>query len=60
MDEIMELTKRGKIPIVADTNSRSKTWHDLITKTRDKKIGGVPGSVSTTYNKRRERKKYIQ
>ena len=38
MDEIMELTKRGKILIAADTNSRSKTWHDLITNTRGKKL----------------------
>ena len=38
MDEIMELTKTGKILIAADTNSRSKPWHDLITNTRGKKL----------------------
>jgi dihydroxyacetone kinase-like predicted kinase len=36
MDEIMKLTKSGKILIAADTNSRSKTWHDVITNTRGK------------------------
>ena len=34
----MELTKRGKILIAADTNSRSQTWHDLITNTGGKKL----------------------
>ena len=34
----MELTRREKILIVADTNSRSKTWHELITNTRGKKL----------------------
>jgi hypothetical protein len=38
LDEIMKLTKSGKILIAADTNSRSKTWHDLITNTRGKKL----------------------
>jgi len=59
MDEIMELTKGGKILIAANTNSGPKTWHDLITNTTGKKTGGVPARVSTIYNKRRERK-YIQ
>jgi len=34
----MELTKRGKILIAADTNSRSKTRHDLTTNPRGKKL----------------------
>jgi len=28
IDEIMKLTKGGKVLIAADTNARSKTWHD--------------------------------
>jgi hypothetical protein len=38
VDEILKLTKSGKIVIAADTNSRSKTWHDVITNTRGKKL----------------------
>jgi len=38
MNEIMELTKRGKILIAADTNSRSNMWHDLITNAKGKKL----------------------
>jgi hypothetical protein len=38
MDEILKLTKSGKILIAADTNSRSKTWHNVITNTRGKKL----------------------
>jgi hypothetical protein len=38
MDEILKLTKSRKILIAADTNSRSKTWHDVVTNTRGKKL----------------------
>jgi len=38
IDEIMKLTKGGNVLIAADTNARSKTWHDHGTKSRDKKL----------------------
>jgi hypothetical protein len=38
MDEILKLTKSGKILIAADTDSRSKTWHNVITNTRGKTL----------------------
>ena len=38
MDELMTLSPNGKILIGADTNSRSKTWHDVTTNTRGKKL----------------------
>jgi hypothetical protein len=34
----MTLSPNGKILIEADTNSRSKTWHDVSTNTRCKKL----------------------
>jgi hypothetical protein len=56
MDDIMELTKRGKILIAADTKSRSKMWHDLITNTRSKKLGEyLTGSQLHIINEERER-----
>jgi len=56
MDEIMELTKRGKILIAADTHSRSKTWHDHITNTRGKKLEEYPaGSQLHIINEENER-----
>jgi hypothetical protein len=38
LDELMTLSPNGKILIGADTNSRSKTWHDVYTNTRGKKL----------------------
>jgi ribonuclease HI len=38
LDELMTLSPNGKILIGADTNSRSKTWHDVSTNTRGKKL----------------------
>ena len=38
IDEIMKLTKGGKVPIAAYTNARSKTWHDHSTNSRGKKL----------------------
>jgi hypothetical protein len=37
-DKIMKLTKGGKVLIAADTNARSKTWHDHSTNFRGKKL----------------------
>jgi len=59
MDEIMELTKRGKILIAAHINSRSKTWHDLITNTRGKKMEGyLAGSQLHVINEENERRTF--
>ena len=38
MDEILKFSKGEKILIAADTNSRSKTWHDVITNPRGRKL----------------------
>jgi len=38
MAEIMTLSTNGRILIGADTNSRSKTWHDITTNARGKKL----------------------
>jgi len=38
IDEIMKLTKDRKVLIAADTNARSKTWHDHSTNSRGKKL----------------------
>jgi len=56
MDEILKLTKSGKILIAADTNSRSKTWHDVITNTRGKKLEEyLAGTQLHIINKENER-----
>ena len=38
IDEIMKTSTNGKILIGADTNARSKTWHDVSTNARGKKL----------------------
>jgi hypothetical protein len=38
MDEILRFTKGGRMLLAADSNSRSKTWHDVITNPRDRKL----------------------
>jgi hypothetical protein len=38
INEILKLTKGGKALIAADTNARSKTWHDHCTNARGKKL----------------------
>jgi hypothetical protein len=38
IDEIRKLTKGGKILIAADTNARSKTWHDHSSNSRGKNL----------------------
>ena len=38
IDEIMKITKAEKVLIAADTNARSKTWHDHSTNSRGKKL----------------------
>jgi len=36
IDEILQFAKGTRILIAADSNSRSKTWHDKITNSRGK------------------------
>jgi len=56
MDEIMKLTKTGRILIAADTNSRSKTWYAVITNTRGKKLEVyLAGTQLHIINEERER-----
>jgi len=38
IDGILKLSKGGKVLIAADTNARSKTWHDHFTNSRGKKL----------------------
>ena len=38
IDAILRLAKGRKLLIAADTNSRSKTWHDVTTNSRGKKL----------------------
>jgi hypothetical protein len=38
MDEIMRFINGGRILIAADSNARSKTWHDVITNCRGRKL----------------------
>jgi len=38
MDELMRFVKDGRILIEADSNSRSKTWHDLETNSTGNKL----------------------
>jgi hypothetical protein len=44
LDELMALTPNGKLLIGADTNSRSKTWHDVTTNARGKKLEDILAS----------------
>jgi hypothetical protein len=38
MDEIMSFINRGRIFIAADCNARSKTWYDVLTNSRGRKL----------------------
>jgi len=38
MDEILRIASGGKILIAVDSNARSKTWHDIKTNTRGRKM----------------------
>jgi len=38
IDEILQFAKGTRILIAADSNSRSKTWHDKITNSRAKNL----------------------
>jgi hypothetical protein len=38
MDEILRFASGGRILIAADSNSRSKTWHDVKTNSRGRKM----------------------
>jgi hypothetical protein len=44
IDEILQCAKGGRILIATDSNSRSKTWHDIITNSRGKKLEEYLGS----------------
>jgi len=44
MGELMRFVKGGRILIVADSNSQSKTWHDLKTNSRCRKLEQYLGS----------------
>ena len=50
IDEIMKVTNGGKVLIAEDTNARSKTCHDISTKSRGKKTRGILGCNPITYN----------
>ena len=38
MDVLMRFVKGGRILIAVDSNARSKTWHDVKTNTRGRKL----------------------
>ena len=38
MDGLMRFVKGGRILIVVDSNARSKTWHDVKTNSRGRKL----------------------
>jgi len=38
MDEIMSFINGARILIAADCNARSKTWYDVLTNSRGKKL----------------------
>jgi hypothetical protein len=38
IDAILQFAKGGRILIPTDSNSRSTTWHDIITNSRGKKL----------------------
>jgi hypothetical protein len=38
MDGLMEFVKNGRILIATDSNARSKTWHDVKTNSRGRKM----------------------
>ena len=42
LDEIMRFINGGGILIAADSNSRSKTWHDVITNSKRQKARRIP------------------
>jgi hypothetical protein len=38
IDALLQFAEGGRILIATDSNSRSTTWHDIITNSQDKKL----------------------
>ena len=53
IDAILQYAKDGRMLIATHSNSRSKTWHDMVT-THETKPGRILIKQTTTYNKLRK------
>jgi hypothetical protein len=49
IDALLRLANGRKLLIAADTNSRSKTWHDITTNSRGKKLEEYLVDNNSTY-----------
>ena len=58
LDEIMRFINGGGMLIAADSNSRSKTWHDVITNSRGRKLEEYLASKQP-HHKRGKRKNHL-
>ena len=54
LEKIIKFTKGTKLIIAMDSNSRSTTWHEVLTNSRDKLLGRLLSKQPIAYNQRRQ------